>query len=116
MKVDLVYACGALAGALPFLAIVLILAYFVLLRLRGRVGRRLGWGLGYCPSTFALGMALQFVQVFYRPSVEHGLETKLDEEADEDESGEPEGLAKQLHRQLKWIRRGEVVDRLVLRL
>jgi hypothetical protein len=116
MKLDAVYAWGIFAGALPFLAIVLLLVHFVLLRLRWRFNKRLGRRLGYYPSTFALGMALQFLQVFYRPSVAHVVEAKLDEDADEDESGEPETLAKQLHRQLRRIRRGERVDRLVLRL
>lgn len=61
-------------------------------------------------------MALQFIQVFYRPTVAHVLETKQDEEADEDDSGGPESLTKQLHRQLRRIRSGEFVERLILRL
>ena len=115
MKMDAVYAWGMVAGALPFLAIVLILAYFVVLRIRWRVGRRLGWVLGYYPSTFALGMALRFVQVFYRPSVEHVVEMRADEEADLDENGELVGSERHLRRQLRRIRRGERVGRLVVR-
>jgi len=59
---------------------------------------------------------LQFVRVFYQPSVAYLLDAKQDEDVDEDDQGDPETVAKQLNRQLKRIRRGEVVDRLVLRL
>jgi hypothetical protein len=59
---------------------------------------------------------LQFVQFFYQQNVAYLLEAKQDEDADEDDSGDPETHAKQLHRQLRRIRRGEPVDRLVLRL
>jgi hypothetical protein len=44
------------------------------------------------------------------------VEVKQEEDADEDDEGDPENLKKQLNRQLKRIRRGEHVDRLVLRL
>jgi hypothetical protein len=37
-------------------------------------------------------------------------------DVEEDDEGDPETPAKQLSRQLKRIRRGEVVERLVLRL
>ncbi|MGA9668866.1 MAG: hypothetical protein WBQ94_06635 [Terracidiphilus sp.] len=101
----------------PYLAIVLILAHYLWRRAAWRHGRRLGRKrLGYYPSAFAFGMALQFVQVFYRPSVDYVLETKRDEAAEEDDEGDPETGAKELSRQLKRIRRGERVESLVLRL
>jgi hypothetical protein len=56
------------------------------------------------------------MQVFHRPSVAHALEMKQDEDADEDDEGDPENLKKQLSRQYKRIRRGEPVEKLVLRL
>jgi hypothetical protein len=116
MKLDAVYALGVFAGALPSLAIVVILAHFFLLRIRWRLNRRLGRRLGYYPSTIALGMALQFLNVFWRPSVAHVVETRQEADADEDDNGDPDTPAKQFDRQLKRIRRGEPVDRLVLRL
>jgi len=61
-------------------------------------------------------MAFLFVQVFYRPAVDNVIEVKQDEDADEDDEGDPENQKKQLDRQLKRIRRGEPLDRLVLRL
>jgi hypothetical protein len=64
-----------------------------------------------------MGMALlQVMWLFYRPSVACVLKVQEDEDADEDDEGDPENLKKQLSRQLKRIRRGEPVDRLVLRL
>ena len=111
------YLCCMLLLNAPFLAIGVILAHYVLRRAGWKRGKRLGRkGLGYYPSAFALGMALQFIQVFYRPSVDYVLEAKQDEHADEDDEGDPESLMKQLNRQLRRIWRGEPVDRLVLRL
>ena len=64
-----------------------------------------------------MGMAfLQVMRLFYQPTVAYVLEAKQDEDADEEDEGDPESLKKQLNRQLKRIRRGEPVDRLVLRL
>jgi hypothetical protein len=63
-------------------------------------------------------MAFQFMQIFTRPSVAHVLVEKQKEEADEDGDGDPESPASKLrffHRQLRRIRCGEPVDRLVLR-
>ena len=53
---------------------------------------------------------------FHRPSVAYVVEARQEEDADEDDDGEPESLTKQLDRQLRKIRRGEPVERLVLRL
>jgi len=63
-----------------------------------------------------MGLALLFMQMFYRPAVSNVIEVIEHEDADEDDQGDPESLAKQLHRQLKRIRRGEPVGDLVLRL
>jgi hypothetical protein len=61
-------------------------------------------------------MILLFAQMFYRPTVSYVLEARQDEDADEDDQGDPESREKHLNRQLKRIRRGEQVDDLVLRL
>jgi hypothetical protein len=63
-----------------------------------------------------MGVALLFVQVFYRPTVSNVIEVIEHEDAEDDDQGDPESLQKQLHRQLKRIRRGEPVGDLVLRL
>jgi len=117
MHVDALSALASFATGAPLLAIGAILVYYFLRRARWRQNRRLGKkNPGFCPSATALGFAFLFLQVFYRPSVANIVEVKQDEDADEDDDGDPENLNKQLNRQLKRIRRGEHVDRLVLRL
>jgi hypothetical protein len=117
MNIDSISAWGIFAGYIPFLAIIVILLHYSLRRFLWRRGRRLGKrNLGFYPTSFALGIMLQFMQVYWRPSVAYVLEEKQDEDADEDDNGDPENLKKQFDRQLKRIRRGEPVDRLVLRL
>ncbi len=108
---------GFFAMGAPFLAIGAILVYYCFLRVRWQLNQRLGRkNPGFCPSSSALGIALLFLQVLYRPSVANVVEIKQEEDADEDDEGDPENLKKQLDRQLKKIRRGEPVDRLVFRL
>lgn len=119
MIADAVYAWCIYAMFLPFVAIVMILVHYMLRRMLFRRRRRLGkLGLGYYPSTFALGMAFQFMQVFTRPSIAYVLVEKQKEEADEDGDGDPDSPTarlKHFHRQLMRIRRGDPIDRLVLR-
>ncbi len=108
---------GFLAMGAPFLAIGAILVHYCFLRTRWRLNQRLGRrNSGFCPSSSALGFAFLVLQVFYRPSIANVVEVMQDEDADEDDEGDPEGLTKQLNRQYKRIRRGEPIDRLVLRL
>jgi hypothetical protein len=120
MRLDALYAWFMLAGFISFLAVTLILGYYwlsrELLRRRRRVGRRSrlsGYGV-------ALGLAfMQLVRTFYQPDVAYVLEVRQDEDADEDDSGDPEPPEARLrffHRQLRRIRRGEAIDRLVLRM
>jgi hypothetical protein len=110
------YACSMVLISSPFLAIAAILAHYVWRRAAWRRGRRLGrTRLGYYPSAIALGMVLQFVEVFYRPSADNVLEATQDEAAEEDDEGDPETGEKELSRQLKRIRRGEQVETLVVR-
>lgn len=117
MGVEAAVLCGIFLLNAPFLAVAVILAHYLLRRAAFRRAKRLRKRrFGYYPSAFALGLALQFVQVFYRPSVEYVLEAKLDDEAEEDDQGDPDTNAKELSRQLRRIRRGEQVDQLVLRL
>ena len=111
------FVLGFIAMGAPFLAIGIILVRYCFLRARWRLNQWLGRkNSGFCPSSSALGIAFLFLQVFYRPSVDNVVEVKQDEDADEDDEGDPESPTKQLNRQYKRIRRGEPVERLVLRL
>jgi len=117
MHVSALYVLCMSAFCVPFVAIVVILIRYVLLRARWRRNRRLGKkNPGFCPSSSALGTAFQFLQTVYRPNVAYVVEAKQLEDEDEDDEGGPENLTRQLERQLRRIRRGEPVDRLVLRL
>jgi hypothetical protein len=117
MSIETISAWCIFAGFIPFLAILVILLHYFLRRFLWRRGKRLGKSsLGFYPTSFALGMALQFMQAYWKPSVEYVLQEKQREEADEDDNGDPENLKKQLDQQLKKIRRGEPVEQLVLRL
>jgi hypothetical protein len=118
MRIDaLLYSFGIFLLNAPYIAVVAILGHYVWRRAAWRRGKRLGRKrLGYYPSAIALGMALQFVEMFYRPSVDHMLETKQEEVVEEDDEGDREAGAMHLSGQLKRIRRGEEVEGLVLRL
>lgn len=117
MSLQLLYLCGSLALASPFLAVVAILVYYHLrravFRRNQRLGRRNG---GFCPSSFALGTALQLIPMFYCPSMDFAIKARLVQVVEEDDEGDPEKPAKHLHRQLRRIRRGEPVDTLVVKL
>ncbi len=116
MSSRFLFACFV-AGAVPYLAIVVIFVHFMLRRARWEIACSRGKKTrGFCPSTAALGMMLLFMQVFVRPTLQYVLEQKQDEGVEEDDEGDPEGKMKHLDWQLRRIRRGEPVDDLVLRL
>lgn len=122
MNPDSLYAWFVYALYVPFLLIGLILVHYVLIRVLWRRRKRSGKGhLGFYPSALALSLAFQFIQVYHRPSMAHVLEARQDaaEDAEEDDNGDPETPARRLkhfRRQLKRIRRGDPIDRLVLRI
>lgn len=69
----------------------------------------------YSAFALSLGMALQNLEGLIRP-VEYLLQEKYEQDADEDDQGDPDSPKAQINRQLKRIRRGELVDRLILKL
>jgi hypothetical protein len=106
-----------LAVSFPGWLIVGLLLVYVQRRAGWKRRRRLGvLTVGFCPSAFALGTAFQSVQVFHRPSMAYVMEAKLEEDAEQDDQGSPDSLSRQLHHQLRRLRRGQPIDRLVLRL
>jgi hypothetical protein len=117
MILQLLYLCGNLALASPLLIIFSILVHYYLRRAICRRNRRLGRkNRGFCPSSFALGTALQLLPMFYRPSMDFAIKARAVEVIEEDDEGDPEKPAKHLHRQLRRIRRGDPVDTLVVKL
>ncbi len=61
----------------------------------------------FYPTTAALGLVLLSLQTLAQPDLNHALEQRQTEGADEDENGDPDDPAAQLNRQLKRIRNGE---------
>jgi hypothetical protein len=70
------------------------------------------------PTDAGIAAAFQLLSLAYRPN--HAFVAKAQiqqqEDADDDNDGTPETPIKHLHRQLRRIRRGEHVERLVWRL
>ncbi len=117
MNLDVLSVVGSLASSAPFLAILAILIHYQVRRAAWNRNQRRGRkNSGFCPSSAALGIALLALGVFHRPSVQNTFEARLQQEAEEDDSGDPDTLGNQLNRQLRSIRRGEPVDRLELRI
>lgn len=117
MNSSLLYFAGMLAITAPFLAIIAIPACSLLLRLPRRghpAARRSLSPLRTCGLALAMGM--QFLQVLYGPGASNVVEAQQEIDADEDEDGEPESPAKHLHRQLRRIRRGDSIERLIVKL
>jgi hypothetical protein len=83
-------------------------------RRRKRLGQR---NAGFFPTFTSAGNALQILQaqIMAQPQAQYCLEQKLDDEAEDDDEGEPPDPEKHLHRQLRRIRRGERIERLVAR-
>jgi hypothetical protein len=96
-----------------------IALYFVLFavivcfqRARGRRSPRRGRRIRFYPTTMMIGLALQNLQVFAHPEIDHTMQEKYADAAEEDDEGDPDSPQKMLARQLKLIRNGEAVDRL----
>jgi hypothetical protein len=109
-------AIAALALGSPFLAIVGIVAYYYLSRGPWRRNRRRS--STFSSSSGAMATVLLGLTLIYRPRLQYAVEAQQRqvEDADEDDDGAPETPTKHLLRQLRRIRRGEEVDRLMLRL
>ena len=107
MGLDAAFGCGMV------LACAFFCCSFVGQRMRLRWGLR-RWRLrfGFYPSGASLGNALQNLQVFTQQSIQHVIEEKQNEKADDDDLGEEELMQREFEKQLRRIRRGEHVKRL----
>lgn len=117
MHSRLLHLLSVSAFSAPLAAIAALLIYYFLFRLLWRLRKRLrGKDSGFCPSSSALGTAFQrSLQAFYQPNVAYVLEAKENEQAEEDDDGDPENLTGKLEPQLLRIRRGKPLDRLKVR-
>jgi hypothetical protein len=100
-----------LLAGLYFISVLFAIAFFFQ-RYRWRRRKRQGksnWG--FYPSSASLGNALQELSVMAQPQVEHVLEEKLSEDAEDDDEGGPEDPVAHLHRQAVKMRKGEKLDR-----
>ncbi len=71
---------------------------------------------GFSAFTFTIGLALLNLESLFNHNAQHVIEERLHEEADEDGQGDPDNGKARMNRQLRRIRRGEAIDRLILRL
>ncbi len=117
---DAVYsALAALAMGSPFLAILLILAYYYLFCVpcgrKRKTGRRRS---RFSPSSAGLGTVLLGLTLIYRPRIQYAVEAQQRqvEDADEDDNGDHDTPVRHLLRQLQRIRRGEALESLTVRL
>jgi hypothetical protein len=104
-----------LLGGLYLFSAFFALAFFFQ-RHRWRQRKRRGksnWG--FYPSSASLGNALQRLSVMAQPQVQHAVEEKVNEDAEDDSEGRPENPVAHLHKQAARIRRGEKLDRLTAR-
>jgi hypothetical protein len=112
----------ALALSLPVVAMSLVAGYLVCYRVKHLLwkpkGQRRRRRFGLIAPSAALGFAFLALPLMYRPSLELLVKAQIrqQEDVDEDDNGAPDSPAKHLLRQLRRIRRGEEVKRLVLRL
>src|ERR1700739_1978662 len=109
---------GASAPVLAMCGVALLLAwnhvYQALFNKKHRGPRRVGL---FLPSA-ALGFAFMTLPIVYRPNLALFVKAQIrqQEDADDDENGDPDSPKRFLHRQMRKIRRGEPVDRLKVRL
>jgi hypothetical protein len=75
-----------------------------------RRGKRLGKGkVGFYPSGASIGNALQVLQAIAEPQVQHVIEERLEEPAEDDGEAGPKDPTAHLMRQARRIRNGDDV-------
>jgi hypothetical protein len=83
-------------------------------RARWRRSQRRGRRLRFYPTNMMIGLALQNIQVFAHPEIDHMIQERYADAAAEDDEGDPDDPQKALARQLRRIRNGERVDSLLV--
>ena len=112
----------AVAVAFPVFAMLLVAAALVYLRIKASIASRKhppsASPLPLVASNALIGLAFLPFSIIYRPNLAEVAKAQIrqQEDADEDENGDPESPLKHLLRQLRRIRRGEQVETLSLHL
>jgi len=109
MTLDLIFLRGIFAFVTLFAFAFILQRFRWKLRKSGRKSK-----FGFYPSTLLLGDALHNLQVIAQPHVQHVLEEKLKEAAEEDDEGDPDDPSRRLEKQFRRIRNGERVDDLAV--
>jgi hypothetical protein len=107
-----------LSAPLVCIIALVMVAFLQGLRLRFDPKARAQKSIRRTGAAYALGAAFLCFSIFYRPRLELAATAQVQqqEQKDEDDHGDPESPLRHLLRQLRLIRRGERVDRLVWRL
>ena len=107
-----------LSAPLACMVVLVLLAFLQGLRLRFDPKARARRSVRHIGASYALGAAFLCFSTFYHPRLELAAtaQTQQQEQQDEDDSGEPESPIRRFLRQLRSIRRGEPVDRLIWKL
>jgi hypothetical protein len=107
-----------LSAPLACIVVLVLLAFLQGLRLRFDPKARAQKSVRRTGAAYALGAAFLCFSMFYHPRLELAATAQVQrqEQQDEDDNGDPESPIRRLLRQLKRIRRGEPVDRLIWKL
>jgi hypothetical protein len=107
-----------LSAPLVCIVVLVLLAFLQGLRLRFDPRARAQKGIRRTGAAYALGAAFLCFSIFYHPRLELAVTAQVqqEEQQEEDDNGDRESPLRHLLRQLRRIRRGERVDRLVWRL
>jgi hypothetical protein len=101
-------ARAMLSGIALYFVLFALIVYYQ--RARWQRSQRRGKRIRFYPTNMMIGLALQNIQVFAHPEIDHTLQERYADEAEEDDEGDP--VHKEFARQLRRIRNGETVDRL----
>jgi hypothetical protein len=111
---------GTLCSSAPLVCMIALVVVAFLQGIRWRKvpnggGQKRGRRTG---AAYALGVAFLCISTFYRPRLDlvATVQIRQEEQGDENGEGDPESPLRHLLRQLRRIRRGEPVDRLLWRL
>jgi hypothetical protein len=123
MRANPLDSVDAFAVAQPVFALTLVAIAVVILRLKQLIRKpkrpqHRRRRLALSAANVAIGLSLLPLAVMYRPSLNEVAKAQIrqQEDADEDDTGDPDSPKKHLLRQLRRIRRGEQVKTLFLRL